>query len=49
MRILSLPLWYDVDDAASLARLIADRGLLPSGSRTLAALERIGIARQSNI
>lgn len=34
-----LPPWYDVDDAADLERLAADRALLPAGSRTAALLD----------
>ncbi len=41
LRMLELPLWYDVDDAGSLRRLCDDRGLLRQGSRTLAALQRV--------
>lgn len=41
LRILQLPAWYDVDDAASLLRLWDDRASLPKGSRTEAALERL--------
>jgi rSAM/selenodomain-associated transferase 1 len=40
MRILQLPQWYDVDDAASLVRLWDDRELLPEQSRTRAELDR---------
>jgi rSAM/selenodomain-associated transferase 1 len=36
-----LPLWYDVDDERSLARLRADRPLLPKGGRTAGVLETI--------
>lgn len=32
--LLQLPPWYDVDDAASLAQLLADRALLPPDSYT---------------
>ncbi|MBS1914556.1 MAG: glycosyltransferase [Bacteroidetes bacterium] len=46
-----LPPWYDVDDAASLLRLEADRGLLPAQSRTrtmLAGLEeRLAALREA--
>jgi rSAM/selenodomain-associated transferase 1 len=38
---LTLPLWYDVDDGASLARLRSDRALLPAGSRTARVLDEL--------
>ena len=38
---LELPLWYDVDDAESLARLRADRAMLPAGSRTASMLDAL--------
>lgn len=42
LHALELPLWYDVDDAASLRRLLADRSLLMPGSRTSGVLDLLG-------
>lgn len=42
LRLHELPVWYDVDDAASLRRLIGDRALLPPDSRTLRVIAEIG-------
>lgn len=38
IRPLELPMWYDVDDAATLLRLWDDRGMLAPESRTAQAL-----------
>ncbi|HVZ41140.1 MAG TPA: TIGR04282 family arsenosugar biosynthesis glycosyltransferase [Candidatus Kapabacteria bacterium] len=51
LNLFELPRWYDVDDAASLLRLDADRALLPAESRTramLAVLEpRLAVLREA--
>lgn len=45
VRMVVLPRWYDVDDAASLHRLVGDRAGLARATATRAALEVVGQRR----
>ncbi len=46
LAVEELPMWYDVDDAESLARLLAERSRLAPDGRTMGVLETVtaGIA-----
>jgi len=43
LEVVTLPVWYDVDDHASLTRLLADTDLANAAPFTAMALERMGL------
>jgi rSAM/selenodomain-associated transferase 1 len=43
LEVVTLPVWYDVDDHASLTRLLADTDLANAAPFTATALERMGL------
>jgi hypothetical protein len=46
LEVVTLPVWYDVDDHASLGRLLAETGLAEVAPFTAMALERMGLRGQ---